>query len=166
MADVETFASWGWTCFKNTSLESQTGCFDSSHAEHASAFRRREATCLARASSEEPDWFDLPVMRRIAITTPQVMAALRRLDRDKARPYNFAMSPVIINLSDSPITLLGPFEKNASRWPVMQYINIHDGTMHTSVRDLMPYARSKQMRWDVLRYNGAVVRTIPNSRCE
>jgi|SRR5450432_267393 len=28
-------------------------------------------------------------MRRVAITTPNVMAALRRLNRDQARPYNF-----------------------------------------------------------------------------
>jgi hypothetical protein len=59
------------------------------------------------------------------------MTALRRLDREKARPYNFAMSPVIVNLSDAPITLLGTFEKNSSLWPTMEYINIHDGSMHT-----------------------------------
>ena len=77
--------------------------------------------------SQKPDWFDLPVMRRIAITTPNVMAALRRLNRDQARPYNFALSPVIVNLSDTPVTLLGPFEKNSARWRGMSYINIHDG---------------------------------------
>ena len=54
---------------------------------------------------QEPDWFRLPVMRRIAITTPNVMAALRRLNRDQARPYNFALSPVLVNLSGSPVTL-------------------------------------------------------------
>ncbi len=81
--------------------------------------------------SQKPDWFDLPVMRRIAITTPHVMTALRKLDRDKARPYNFALSPVIIDLSGSPITLLGPFEKDPARWMEMPYINIHDGTTHT-----------------------------------
>ncbi len=70
-------------------------------------------------------------MRRIAISTPNVMAALRRLDRDKARPYNFALSPVVVNLSHSPITLLGPFEKNPALWKKMPYINIHDGTTHT-----------------------------------
>jgi hypothetical protein len=80
--------------------------------------------------SREPDWFDFPVMRRIAITTPHVMTALRRLDRDKARPYNFALSPVIIDLSGSPITLLDPFEKDPARWMEMSYINIHDGTAH------------------------------------
>lgn len=81
--------------------------------------------------SHKPDWFEFPAMRRIAITTPHVMTALRRLDRDKARPYNFALSPVIIDLSGSPITLLGPFEKNPARWMEMPYINIHDGTTHT-----------------------------------
>jgi len=33
-------------------LVSQTGCPDASHAEHASAFHRREAACLARAFVE------------------------------------------------------------------------------------------------------------------
>jgi hypothetical protein len=79
----------------------------------------------------KPEWFDLPVMRRIAISTPNVIAALRRLSRDQARPYNFAMSPVLVNLTGSPITLLGPFEKDASRWPTMRYVNIHDGTEYS-----------------------------------
>ena len=81
--------------------------------------------------SNEPDWFDLPVMRRIAITTPHVMTALRKLDRDKARPYNFAMSPVIVNLSGSPATLLGPYEEKSGLWKKMTYTNIHDGAQHT-----------------------------------
>ena len=69
-------------------------------------------------------------MRRIAISTPNVMAALRRLNRDQARPYNFALSPVLVNLTNIPITLLGPFEKNSALWGSMPYINIHDGTRH------------------------------------
>jgi hypothetical protein len=79
----------------------------------------------------EPDWFRLPVMRRIAISTPNVMAALRRLDADRARPYNFALSPVLVNLTTSRCTLLAPFEKNSTRWRKMLFINIHDGTIHT-----------------------------------
>ncbi len=82
-------------------------------------------------SCQEPDWFSLPVMRRIAISTPNVMAALRRLNREQARPYNFALSPVILNVSGSPITLLGPFEKDPTQWARMPYINIHDGSTHT-----------------------------------
>lgn len=78
----------------------------------------------------KPPWFERSVMRRIAITTPNVMAALRRLDRDQARPYNFAMSPVVVNLSGSPVTLLGPFEKDSALWDKMSFVNIHDGSTH------------------------------------
>ena len=70
-------------------------------------------------------------MRRIAITTPHVMAALRRLDRDKARPYNFVMSPVIVNPTGCPVTLLGAYEEKPSLWKEMTYTNIHDGAQHT-----------------------------------
>jgi hypothetical protein len=59
------------------------------------------------------------------------MVALRRLNRDKARRYNFALSPVLVNLSNTAITLLGPFEKDSSLWGDMSYINIHDGTTYT-----------------------------------
>lgn len=82
-------------------------------------------------ASPTPDWFSVPVMRRIAISTPNVMAALRRLSRDQARPYNFALSPVLVNLSETQITLLGPFEKDSALWDKMLFINIHDGTTHT-----------------------------------
>jgi hypothetical protein len=40
------------------------------------------------------------------------------------------MSPVVVNLSGSPITLLGPFEKDSAVWESMSFINIHDGTTH------------------------------------
>jgi hypothetical protein len=41
------------------------------------------------------------------------------------------LSPVIINLSGSPITLFGPFEKKSWRWKTMSFINILDGATHT-----------------------------------
>jgi len=75
--------------------------------------------------SHKPKWFGLPVMRRIAISTPNVMAALRRLRRDQARPYNFALSPVLVNLSNVPLTLLAPFEKDSSQWMKLPHVNIH-----------------------------------------
>jgi len=53
---------------------------------------------------DDPQWFNIPAMRRIAISTPNVMAVLRRLDRNRARPYNFAMSPVLVNLTGSERT--------------------------------------------------------------
>ena len=87
---------------------------------------------------QEPEWFRLPVMRRIAISTPHVMAALRRLRRDQARPYNFALSPVLVNLTGVQVTLLTPFEKKSSRWMTMPHINIHDGTTHTLENPALP----------------------------
>ena len=85
-----------------------------------------------------PEWFRLPVMRRIAITTPHVMAALRHLRRDQARPYNFALSPVLINLAGIQVTLLAPFEKDSSQWMKMPHVNIHDGTTHTLDNPTLP----------------------------
>jgi hypothetical protein len=87
---------------------------------------------------QEPEWFHLPVMRRIAISTPNVMAALRHLRRDQARPYNFALSPVLVNLAGMQVTLLAPFEKDSSRWMTMPHINIHDGTTHTLDNPTLP----------------------------
>ena len=87
---------------------------------------------------QEPEWFHLPVMRRIAISTPNVMAALRHLRRDQARPYNFALSPVLVNLTGVQVTLLAPFEKDSSRWMTMPHINIHDGTTHTLDNPTLP----------------------------
>jgi hypothetical protein len=78
----------------------------------------------------DPEWFNAPAMRRISISTPNVMAALRRLDRSRARPYNFAMSPVLVNLSGSERTLLAPFESDPALWWKMPYIDIHDGSVH------------------------------------
>ena len=87
---------------------------------------------------QEPEWFRLPVMRRIAIGTPNVMAALRRLRREQARPYNFALSPVLVNLTGIPLVLLAPFEKDSSRWMGMPHLNIHDGTTHTLKNPTLP----------------------------
>jgi len=87
---------------------------------------------------QDPEWFRLPVMRRIAISTPNVMAALRRLRRDQARPYNFALSPVLVNLTGHQLTLLAPFEKDSSRWITMPHVNIHDGTTHALENPTLP----------------------------
>jgi hypothetical protein len=85
-----------------------------------------------------PEWFRLPVMRGIAISTPNLMAALRHLRRDQARPYNFALSPVLVNLTGVQVTLLTPFEKDSSRWMTMPHINIHDGATHALDNPILP----------------------------
>ena len=85
-------------------------------------------------------------MRRIAISTPNVMAALRRLRRDQARPYNFALSPVLVNLTSVPLTLLAPFEKDSSQWMKLPHVNIHDGTTHSLDNPTVPIV-VKPLRW-------------------
>jgi hypothetical protein len=57
-------------------------------------------------------WFaELPAIMRIRVTTPNVMAALRKHDRGAAKPYNFAQSPILI---DPPpgCTLIAPSSKH------------------------------------------------------
>src|SRR6266704_5194368 len=52
----------------------------------SSVFRIWSRRTLNRALGlpfQEPEWFHLPVMRRIAISTPNVMTALRRLRREQ-----------------------------------------------------------------------------------
>ena len=57
------------------------------------------------------------------------MTALRRLDRDKARPYNFASPSRDILVRR--LHCLAHFEKDKNTVVGIQYINIHDGTTHT-----------------------------------
>jgi len=59
------------------------------------------------------------------------MTALRKLNRDQARPYNFALPPALTNLSGERVLLLGPFVNNARRWRTMPYVNIYDGKTYT-----------------------------------
>ena len=87
----------------------------------------------------KPPLFRRPVMRRLAISMPNVIAALRRLRRDQARPYNFALLPVVVNLSNTPLTLLAPFEKDPSKWTKLPYVNIHDGTTHHLENPTLPF---------------------------
>ena len=107
-----------------------------------------------RFRSHKPKWFRLPVMRRIAISTPNVMAALRRLRRDQARPYNFALSPVLVNLTNVPLTLLAPFEKDSSQWMKLPHVNIHDGTTH-SLKSRSYRSWCKPLQW----YSSSIMAT-------
>lgn len=87
-------------------------------------------------------WFaDLPAIMRIRVTTPNVMAVLRKHDRRAAKPYNFAQSPILV---DSPpgCTLIAPSSKHPENWLSRAYIEIHEGK---SLR-LYDFHRGKQLR--------------------
>jgi hypothetical protein len=72
-------------------------------------------------------WFaDLPATMRIRVTTPKVLAALRKRDPGAAKPYNFAQSPILL---DAPVgcTLIAPSRKHPEGWLDREYIEIGSG---------------------------------------
>jgi hypothetical protein len=76
-----------------------------------------------------PEWFKFAAMRKVAITTPNVLARLRRIDRESAKPNNFVISPMLI--FGGP-TLIAPFCDDPSRWTGLknglEYISVEAGT--------------------------------------
>jgi hypothetical protein len=76
-------------------------------------------------------WFgNIPAVMRIRVTTPNVMAALRKHDPGAAKPYNFALSPILVDAPPS-CTLVGPFSKHPEEWLTRDYTEIHTGaTVH------------------------------------
>ncbi|MFY9559613.1 MAG: hypothetical protein WAQ52_05200 [Terriglobales bacterium] len=72
-------------------------------------------------------WFgNLPAIMRIRVTTPNVMQALRRRDPGSAKPYNFALSPILAQ-APPQCTLIAPFSKNSWDWLRQEYTEIHTG---------------------------------------
>src|SRR5208282_1261616 len=72
-------------------------------------------------------WFDnLPAVMRIRITTPNVLKALRKRDPGAAKPYNFALSPILIQPSPD-CTLIAPASKYPEEWLARDYTEIHSG---------------------------------------
>ena len=43
-----------------------------------------------------------------------------------------------MNLSNVPLTLLAPFEKDSSQWMKLPHVNIHDGTTHSLEKPTVP----------------------------
>jgi hypothetical protein len=72
-------------------------------------------------------WFeDLPAVMRVRITTPNVLKALRIRDPGAAKPYNFALSPILMQPSPD-CTLVAPASKHPEEWLTREYTEIHSG---------------------------------------
>jgi hypothetical protein len=72
-------------------------------------------------------WFaSLPAMMRIRVTTPNVMKALRKRDPRAAKPYNFAISPILLQAPPDCV-LVAPFSKHPEKWLSQAYTEIHSG---------------------------------------
>jgi hypothetical protein len=79
------------------------------------------------ASARSELWFeDLPAMMRVRITTPTVMKALRKRDPEAAKPYNFALSPNLIERRPN-CALIGQFSKQPANWETQEYTEIYSG---------------------------------------
>lgn len=72
-------------------------------------------------------WFGkFPAVMRARVTTPNVLRALRKRDPGAAKPYNFALSPILTE----PVpdcTLIAPFSKHPEEWLKRDYTEIHSG---------------------------------------
>jgi hypothetical protein len=80
-------------------------------------------------------WFaNLPAVMRIRVTTPNVMKALRIRDPDAAKPYNFALSPILVD-PPQDCTLVAPFSKHPEKWLTQPYTEIHSGDTVNLHRD-------------------------------
>jgi hypothetical protein len=94
----------------------------------------------------EPAWFGLPAMMRFTITTPQVLKVLQArqrelLYRDRTKPFNFILSPILDTLGGHPIgtdpnrlMLIGPFTSDPLLWYGLLWVNVHDGKSHGLAR--------------------------------
>ena len=63
---------------------------------------------------------------RVRITTPNVLKALRKRSSEVAKPYNFALSPILIQPSPD-CTLVAPASKHPEEWLTQGYTEIHSG---------------------------------------
>lgn len=72
-------------------------------------------------------WFDdLPAVMRVRITTPNVLKILRQRHPEIAKPYNFVLSPILIQPSPE-CTLVAPASKHPEEWLTREYTEIHTG---------------------------------------
>ena len=78
-----------------------------------------------------PLWFaKFPAVMRVRVTTPNVLKALRKRDPGSAKPYNFALSPILVD-PPAECTLVAAFSKKPETWLGRPYIEIKSGdTVH------------------------------------
>jgi hypothetical protein len=63
-------------------------------------------------------------MRKYAVTTPNILKRLRRLDRDAAKPYSFCIGPISSFGSD---TKVAAYCEDPERWEDREYISLNTG---------------------------------------
>jgi len=71
-----------------------------------------------------PKWSRYYSMRKYAVTTPNILRKLRRLDRDAAKPYSFCIGPIASFGGDTKVT---PYCEDPERWKDLEYISLKTG---------------------------------------
>jgi hypothetical protein len=70
-------------------------------------------------------------MRKVRVNTPRELAALRKLDPDKARPFNFCISPVLVENPFRPKqVLITSFNLHPEQWPKLKYVDRDTGKVY------------------------------------
>jgi hypothetical protein len=87
----------------------------------------RQIKDSANASvSREFSFGKLPAVMRVRVTTPNVLRALRKRDPGAAKPYNFALSPILVQPPQA-CTLIAPFSKRPEEWLTRDYTEVNSG---------------------------------------
>ncbi|MGH2508091.1 MAG: hypothetical protein ACRDHZ_11905, partial [Ktedonobacteraceae bacterium] len=112
----------------------------------------------------EPSWFSLPAMMRFTITTPEVFKVLQSRQeglpyRDRVKPSNFILSPVIDPLGGFPVgadphafTLIAPFTSDPSLWYSLTWTNLYEGRSYQLGKpgSRLPYQAEARTYGDVV----------------
>lgn len=93
-----------------------------------------------------PEWFKLPVMMRMTVSTPAVLGLLKGF----TRPFNFVHVPLLFpslypaGKDSSNFGLIMPFSKHRSEWLKTKAIDTHSGKQY-SICLLDPKGRTKKI---------------------
>jgi len=71
-----------------------------------------------------PKWARYYTMRKYAVTTPNILRKLRKLDRDAAKPYSFCIGPIPSFGGD---TKVGAYCEEPARWADCEYVSLKTG---------------------------------------
>ena len=113
--------------------------------------------------NSEPSWFPLPAMMRFTITTPEVLRVLQSRQkglpyRDRAKPSNFIVSPVIDPLGGYPVGA-DPHADHLSDRALRRATSVRMTSSCCFVNNKTPNRISRKLFWS------QVPRMIPVSVC-
>jgi hypothetical protein len=88
-------------------------------------------------SEPEPDWFDLPAVSQLTITTPALAGPFAALNRGRpfaaqVKPFNFLLQGHVDPLATGPgahgeVTPVAPYTSDPSAYLELPWVNRHDG---------------------------------------